>query len=145
MTAATLLRGALSGAIIAAVGVVFAISFSAIIYGGSAAPGLGRGIGLGLLGTVVMATVAAFRLTYRDTIVQPQDVTAVILSLAVAEIVAGWQASPDALLATVAALVAMTTAFTGAVAWGAGRLRLGFIVRFVPYPLIGGFLDALGV
>ena len=114
MTAASLLRGAVSGAIIAALGVVFAISFSAIIYGGSAAPGLSRGIGLGLLGTVVMATVAAFRLTYRDTIVQPQDVTAVILSLAVAKIAAGWQASPDALLATVAALAAVTTAFTGA-------------------------------
>ena len=80
------LRGAISAVIIAALGIVFAISFSAIIYGGSDAPGLGRGIGLGLLGTVVMASVAAFRLTYRDTIVQPQDVTAVILSLAVAQI-----------------------------------------------------------
>ena len=143
MTAASLLRGAVSGAVFAALGVVFAISFSAIIYGG-AAPGLGRGIGLGLLGTVVMATVAAFRLTYRDTVVQPQDVTAVILSLAVAKIAAGWQASPDALLATVAALAATTTAFTGAVAWASGRLRLGFLLRFVPYPLIGGFLAATG-
>ncbi|HET9068355.1 MAG TPA: SulP family inorganic anion transporter [Amaricoccus sp.] len=143
MTPASLLRSAISATVLAALGVVFAISFASIIYGGGA-PGLARGIGLGLLGTVVMASVAAFRLTYRDTIVQPQDVTAVILSLAVAEIVAGWQASPDALLATVAALVAMTTALTGAVAWGAGRLRLGFIVRFVPYPLIGGFLAATG-
>ncbi len=144
MTAASVLRGAISGAIIAALGVVFAISFSAIVYGGSAAPGLSRGIGLALAGTVVMATVAAFRLTYRDTIVQPQDVTAVILSLAVTDIAHGWQASPDALLATVAALVAVTTAFTGALGWIGGRLRLGFLVRFVPYPLIGGFLAATG-
>ncbi|HET9070024.1 MAG TPA: SulP family inorganic anion transporter, partial [Amaricoccus sp.] len=94
--------------------------------------------------TVVMASVAAFRLTYRDTIVQPQDVTAVILSLAVAKITAAWTGSPDALLATVAALVAVTTALTGAVGWACGRLRLGFVVRFVPYPLIGGFLAATG-
>ena len=38
----------------------------------------------------------------------------------------------------------MTTALTGAVGWLCGRLRLGFLVRFVPYPLIGGFLAATG-
>ena len=145
MTAASLLRGAVSGAIIAALGVVFAISFSAIIYGGSAAPGLSRGIGLGLLGTVVMATVAAFRLTYRDTIVQPQDVTAVILSLAVAEDrrrLAGLprRAPRHRRRARRRHHRLHRRRRPGL----CGRLRLGFLVRFVPYPLIGGFLAATG-
>ncbi len=139
-----LLRTTLAASIVAVMGVVFTISFAVIIYGGSGAPGLGRGIGLSLAGAAVMAVIGTWRLGTRDTVVQPQDVTALILSLGVATIAHGWQGSPDALLATVVALVGTTTALTGLAAWLAGRFRLGFLVRFIPYPLIGGFLAATG-
>ncbi len=44
------------------------------------------------------------------------------------------------------ALIGMTlaTALTGVVLWGLGRFRLGALVRFVPFPVIGGFLAASG-
>lgn len=143
-SAATLVRTTISASIVAVMGVVFTISFAVIIYGGPGAAGLDRGIGLSLVGAAAMALVGAFRLDYRGTVVQPQDVTALILSLGVAGLAAGWRGSPDALLATVLALVALTTGLTGLAAWACGRFRLGFLVRFIPYPLIGGFLAASG-
>ena len=143
-TMGALLRTILAASIVAVMGVVFTISFAVIIYGGSGAPGLSRGIGLSLAGAAVMALVGVWRLGARDTVVQPQDVTAIILSLGVATIARDWQGSPDALLATVVALAGVTTGLTGLAAWLAGRFRLGFLVRFIPYPLIGGFLAATG-
>ncbi len=50
----------------------------------------------------------------------------------------------DSLMATIAVLVALTTAFSGFLAWSFGMLRLGFLARFIPYPVIGGFLAATG-
>ena len=140
----SLIHTALAAVIVGAMGVVFTVSFAAIIYGGTAAPGLSRGIGLSLAGAAVVAVFGVYRLSYRDTVVQPQDVTAIILSLAVAGIAADWQGAPDALLATVVALVGASTALTGLAAWLGGRFRLGFLLRFIPYPLIGGFLAATG-
>ena len=140
----SLIHTALAAVIVGAMGVVFTVSFAAIIYGGTAAPGLSRGIGLSLAGAAVVAVFGVDRLSYRDTVVQPQDVTAIILSLAVAGIAADWQGAPDALLATVVALVGTSTALTGLAAWLGGRFRLGFLLRFIPYPLIGGFLAATG-
>lgn len=139
------LRSCLSGLIIGLTAVVFSISFTAIIYTGDLAPFLSRGIGLTLAGAAVMAVVGAFTLSYRGTIVQPQDVTALILSLAAASIAGSWRdAASDELFATVAVLVAVASAATGAATLIFGRLRLGHIVRFIPYPVLGGFLAATG-
>src|SRR5690606_14465099 len=119
--------------------------FAAIIYSGDMAAFLSRGIGLTLFGATVMALVGALRFSYRGTIALPQDVTALILSLVVASVAADWSAgSRDQLFATVATLVAVTTAITGLVLYLFGRLRLGFVVRYMPYPVIGGFLAATG-
>lgn len=138
------LQALLAGLIIGLTAIVFAISFTAIIYTGAMEAHLDRGIGLTLAGASLMALMGAARLSYRGTIVQPQDVTAVILSLAVAAIASSWEGAPDRLFATVAVLVAVATALTGAAAWIFGRLGLGFLARFIPYPVLGGFLAATG-
>jgi SulP family sulfate permease len=139
-----MLKSLVTGLIIGLVAVVFSISFAAIIYTGDMAGYLSRGIGFTLLGATVMAFAGAFTLSYRGTIVQPQDVTAVILSFAVATIAAGWTAGGDELFATVAVLVAVSTLATGLACFAVGWFRLGFIVRFIPYPVLGGFLAATG-
>jgi SulP family sulfate permease len=142
--AADLARAGFAGLMVGVIAVVFAVSFTAIIYAGDLAADLSRGIGLTLAGASLMALVGAACMSYRGTIVQPQDVTAVIVALAAASIAASWTGSRDGLFATVALLVAATTALTGAVAWTAGRVRFGFVARFVPYPVLGGFLAATG-
>lgn len=139
------LKSCLSGLIIGLTAIVFSISFTAIIYTGDLAPFLSRGIGLTLAGAAVMAVVGAFTLSYRGTIVQPQDVTALILSLAGVSIATGWQdPTTDDLFATIAVLVAVASAATGAATIIFGHLRFGHVVRFIPYPVLGGFLAATG-
>jgi len=51
---------------------------------------------------------------------------------------------PDDLLAPVMIVVALATALTGLLLWGLGLTRAGGAIRFIPYPVIGGFLSATG-
>jgi SulP family sulfate permease len=50
----------------------------------------------------------------------------------------------ERLFVTVMMVIMMTTALTGAVFFLLGTLKLGSLVRFLPYPVIGGFLAGTG-
>jgi SulP family sulfate permease len=47
-------------------------------------------------------------------------------------------------LATVLAAIAFTTLLTGVFFWTLGYFNLGGLVRFIPYPVLGGFLAGTG-
>lgn len=134
--------GALFTAIVAA---VFAISFAAIIYQGELGQFLDRGIGLVLLGAVVLAFTGAFTLSFRGTIIAPQDVPAILLAGAVASIVATGELSGEVLFATVACLAAVASVATGVAGVLVGHFKLAYLARFVPYPVLAGFLAATGL
>jgi SulP family sulfate permease len=141
----SVLRGIWAAFLTAALTVSFVISFTTIIYGGSLAPLLETGLGLSLLGAALMCGVGGFFYSFRGTICHPQDVTAIVLAVSASAMAEAWPADQgDSLMATIAMLIAVTTAFSGLVAWGFGMLRLGFLARFIPYPVIGGFLAATG-
>jgi SulP family sulfate permease len=141
----SVLRSLWAAFLTAVLTVSFVISFTTIIYGGSLAPLLETGLGLSLLGAALMCGVGGFFYSFRGTICHPQDVTAVVLAVSASAMAEAWPADQgDSLMATIAMLIAVTTAFSGLVAWGFGVLRLGFLARFIPYPVIGGFLAATG-
>src|SRR6476620_2200041 len=54
------------------------------------------------------------------------------------------EGAPDDLLAPVMIVLAIVTALTGLLLCGLGLARAGAAIRFVPYPVIGGFLGATG-
>lgn len=141
----SVLRSLWAAFLTAVLTVSFVISFTTIIYGGSLAPLLETGLGLSLLGAALMCGVGGFFYSFRGTICHPQDVTAIVLAVSASAMAEAWPADQgDSLMATIAMLIAVTTAFSGLVAWGFGVLRLGFLARFIPYPVIGGFLAATG-
>jgi SulP family sulfate permease len=125
--------------------IAFNIAFAAIIYRGELAPFVDRGIALTLLGAAPMAAVGALVLSYRGSVCQPQDTPAIVLSIAAAGIAARTpDPSSERSFATVAALVVIAAAGSGLFAWALGRLRLGFVARFIPFPVVAGFLAATG-
>ncbi|HVH03393.1 MAG TPA: SulP family inorganic anion transporter, partial [Amaricoccus sp.] len=130
---------------LAALSVALNVSLAAIVYHGALAGFVDRGIALTLLGAAAMAVVGALACGYRGTVCQPQDAPAIVLALAAGAIAAG-MADPasERSFATVAALVVVTSAASGAAAWLLGRLGLGFVARFIPFPVLGGFLAATG-
>lgn len=143
--AAGTLRLIVAVLVMAPLSVVGTISFSVIVFSGPLAPFLGQAIAMGLVGGVVLGLAGAFGSTFRGSICQPQDVTAVILSLSATAIAVRLGAGdPGALLATVIMLVVIAAALVGVAFLLLGALRLGSLGRFIPFPVLGGFLAATG-
>lgn len=130
--------GAISGTLI----VTFAITLAALVFNGDAARYLPAGIGIMLVSSFVVGLIASLLSSYRPMISAPQDNTSVILSLMVAAIVQ--KAKPDDAFPTIVAALGLTAVATGALFLTLGMLRLGKIVRFIPYPVVGGFLAGTG-
>jgi sulfate permease, SulP family len=54
------------------------------------------------------------------------------------------EGAPDDLLAPVMIVMALSAALAGILLFGLGLARAGSAIRFVPYPVVGGFLGATG-
>lgn len=139
-----LFRTVFSVAFIGIVSAVFAISFAAIVYTGDLSAYLGQGIGMALMGCVVLAFVGAFVLSFKGSIVQIQDVPAILLAGATCTIIAQTQLSGDVLFATVACLTIVASFSVGIAAFLLAQFRLAMIARYIPYPVVAGFLAATG-
>ncbi|MEX0900229.1 MAG: SulP family inorganic anion transporter [Gammaproteobacteria bacterium] len=135
-----------AAAVIALSAVVSGIGVAALIFTGPLQPFLFVGIGIVLFGAAVMLIVVALKSSYPGTISLPQEVPAVILGLLatamfvdLTTVMSAEDALPFVLLA-----IAFATIITGTTYWVLGRLRMGELIRFIPYPMIGGVLAGLG-
>lgn len=134
------------GLLIGILAIIFAISFSAIVFSGPLARFLPQGIGIALFSATVLNTLIGLGSSYRGMIGPPQDMTAAILALAVAQFAAlpALTVPGAPLFETAVVMLAVAALWTGLVLMALGRFRLGLLVRFIPYPVVGGFLAATG-
>ena len=123
--------------------VAFSISFAALVFKGPLAPFLGQGISLVLLGAAILGFVGSLLFSYRGTVCGPQDVTTILIGGAALSIAEPLQGS-EQLLITIIVFIGLCSILAGGSAFLFGKLKLGFVARFVPYPVIGGFLAATG-
>lgn len=147
VTLASLSRDALSGTVAALVTVSYCISFAALIFQGSLAGGFTLGLSALLTGTVVTGIIVALTTTLAPADAGPDTPAVAVMSVLAASIAASFSAAGlSNELAVVHVMIAITisTLLTGALLFGLGALRLGVWLRFVPYPVIGGFLAASG-
>lgn len=141
-TAKHLASTLVSGVIFAMVNALLTVALMSLIFSGPLKDALPVGIGLGLVGSAVVAIVAALMSSFPGMYAGIQDNSAAILGLSAASIVSS-VAGPEA-LSTVLAMMAVTSLATGMVFLLMARLRLGEIARFVPFPVIGGLLAGTG-
>ena len=120
------------------------LSYAALIFSGPLASGLPLGIGFGLVSAGVLAILFAifsglpFAIAGPDS--RPVAVLAAIAAAMATDIVKGGYAA----VATIAVLFGLVsgTILTGASLYLLGRLKTGRWIRFVPYPVIAGFMAA---
>jgi sulfate permease, SulP family len=132
-----------SGVVIGVVEVVLASSFGALVFSGRLSGSVASGIGLALFGALATQVSIAVFSSLRGMVGSTQDISAAVLALMAASIAAR-VASPSTAFATVVVAIGMTSVVTGAFFVGLGAFRLGELVRFVPYPVVGGFLAGTG-
>jgi SulP family sulfate permease len=146
--AVTLGRDAIAGAISGVVQIAYCISFAALIFTGDLAGGFSLGLAGLIMGTVVTCVVVALTSTLSPADGGPDSPAVAVMSVlagSVAAALAAKGASNAEIIVNVLVALSVSTLFTGIFLYGIGALRLGQWLRFVPYPVIGGFLAASGL
>jgi len=145
-TTATGLRDLFGGAISGVVSVVYCVSYAAFIFSGPLAPWLGYGIAATFISTTIGASVVALRSSVPFTIAGPDSSTSVVTATLVAAFVERLVANgaTDHVLGPTLFLLALSSALVGILLCGLGLAGADRAIRFVPYPVIGGFLGATG-
>lgn len=136
------IAGMVSGTLV----VSFDISLGALIFNHGLADYLSRGIGIILISSVIVGVIVSLLSSYKPVIAAPQEDAAVILASMAAAITTGIaQKDPTASpFPTVVAAIAITSVVAGGFFLLLGILRLGILVRFIPYPVAGGFIAGAG-
>lgn len=132
--------GLLAGAIL----VMDGVSIGALVYAGPLERWLPQGMQLCLIGMLVMAVLTGLRSSFAGTIATVQDATAILLSAIAGGVAARLGPDDPRTLPSVLASVSLATATTGLFLFLLGRVGLGRMVRFIPYPVVGGFLAGTG-
>ena len=135
----TVLAGALSGV----VSVSLAISMGALVFRGDLANSVENGIGLALFGSFVGGVIVALGSSRPGIVAGVGGKTAAVLGVSAASI--AHHAAVAHRVSTVVALIATASLLTGLVLLALGWGRLGGAVRFVPYPVVAGFMSATGL
>jgi len=141
-------RDAVAGAISAVVQIAYCISFAALIFTGDLASGFPLGLAGLIMGTVVTCVVIALTSTFSPVIGGPDSPAVAVMSVLAASIAAALSAkgaSTPTIIVNVLVALSVSTLLTGILLYGVGALRLGQWLRFIPYPVIGGFLAASGI
>jgi SulP family sulfate permease len=107
---------------------------------------LPQGIGILLVGSVIFALFSAFTSSYPLTLIAPQDIPIAILALMAITISSGIgdQLSPEDVYQFIFVAIGVTSILVGCFFWILGRFKLGKLVRFIPFPVVGGFMAGTG-
>ncbi|MGJ4941182.1 SLC26A/SulP transporter family protein [Bradyrhizobium sp. HKCCYLS1011] len=126
--------------------ITYGLSYALLIFAGPLAPYLGQGLGITFIVSAAVAIVLALGSSLPFAIGAPESstaaVTAILASSLVDRIVAVDPSAP--VFAPVVITFGLTSIATGAILCGCGMTRLGRAIRYVPYPVVGGFLGATG-
>lgn len=137
-----------SGLVVGALGVTLSISLAALVYAGDLEPFLGRGIGLFLLASAVFSLVVAALTSLPGMFGGVQDAPAAVLGALAATLgvplASGVALAGEERFYTTVAIVAGSTLATGILFLLFGLFRLGNLVRYLPYPVLGGFMAGTG-
>lgn len=125
---------------------LFSVSTASLLFSAELSSHISVGIGMCLVGTIILSSVTAFSSSYPGMVSLSQEISMVTLALVASSIYATMSGahSESEIIATIIVMVGLATSITGLALYGLGVLRLGRLIRFIPYPVIGGFLAGMG-
>ncbi len=126
--------------------VIISVSFGSLIFSAELSEALPTGIGLLLFSFFVITAIGASLSSYPAMVVTPQDTTIPVLALIARHIVEYLPDSAplDERVSTVIALMVINSVIVACLFMALGRFKMGGLIRFIPYPVVGGFLAGMG-
>ena len=144
--ARTALNDVLGGTAASFLTITFGLSYSLLIFSGPLAPYLSYGLAATFIASAVLAAVLALGSSLPFAVGAPETSTAAMSGILASSLVEHLMVADPAapLLAPVIITLALASLATGIVLCGFGVTRMGRAIRYVPYPVVGGFLGATG-
>jgi sulfate permease, SulP family len=133
----------ISGLTIGFTEVIIALSLASLIFAGKLESLLSRGIGLMLITGVVHLIFSACFSSVKSIVGSIQDQPATLTAVSAA-VVAASLSNETSRAATVFVLIFITALLVGISVILLGIFKLGGLVRYIPYPVIGGFIAGVG-
>jgi len=135
----------ITAVVLGVVEIVLAMSLVALIFSGPLSPHLPTAIGLTLLSAAVMLLVTSLFSSVVGAMGSIQDTSAAILAvIAVSITTAPLDVAGDEAFYTVVAIMMVSAFVMGLTFYLLGVFRLGGLIRFIPYPVVGGFMAGTG-
>ncbi len=141
-----LLPGLMMGTMAGMLEVIYALSIASLIFSGDLGVYLPYGFGISLVSSVVLLIGTALTSRVSGVFSSAQDSPTVMLAVVAAGLAGSrlaLQPGPEKLI-TILAAISLTTLLTGCLFLALGHFGLGKLVRFIPYPVMGGFLAGTG-
>jgi len=140
------LQSAGGGGVAALISLAYAFSYGALIFSGPLQPFLAQGIAAALVTTAVTATLVALTSNFPAAIAGPDNTSGALMAAMMMGLAPSLSAMPpERALGTAAAVLAGTAFLTGLSLFVLGWCRFGKLIRFIPYPVMAGFLAATGL
>ena len=135
----------ISGGLIALVNISVAVSVAALLFAQTDQRLMVPGIAILLIGTLVTGLGGTLFSGYKAVVCSPRNglipVFAVIVSSIYVSFGSEYSIGAEA---TIIVAIMVTTTFAGLFLLLLGRLKLGNLVRYIPYPVTGGFFAGIG-
>ncbi len=141
-------RDALAGTISAIVQVAYCISFAALIFTGDLASGFPLGLAGLMMGAALTCLVISLTSSFSPVVGGPDSPTVAVMSVVAGSVAAGMiakGATQQEIIINVLVALSVSAFLVGVFLFSVGALKLGQWLRFIPYPVIGGFLAASGL
>lgn len=135
----------LSGSLIALVNISVAVSVAALLFAQIDPRLLVPGIAILLMGTFVTGLGGSLFSDYKAVICSPRNGLVPVFAVMVGSIYTSFGSEYSiAAEATIIAAIMVTTMIAGLFLLLLGRLKMGNLVRYIPYPVTGGFFAGIG-
>ena len=134
-----------AGIVIGAVEVIFAVSFAALVFAGYLEfYFLDDGVGLYLGAAALTLAFMAWRAGRRGIVGGLQGTGAAMIAIVSASAIVHGAGSPNDIFLTALAAIVVVMILCGVVFLWLGSRGRGDLIRFVPYPVVGGLLAGTG-
>lgn len=135
----------LGGVVIGAIETVVACALAALVFGAFAdGDYIVRGVNLFLGAAVATLAILAWTAGPRGVVGSLQETSAAVVAIVAANVAVTTFGSFDRSFLSVVASILVITILSAAAFLALGALRRGNLIRFVPYPVIGGFIAGIG-
>lgn len=137
----------ISGLVASLLTIAYCLSFSALLFQGPLKDGLSMGLWSLLVGSAIAGLYVSLTTSLPPAEAGPDNPAVAVLSVlsgTVSTTVLAAGGTTDQAIDYVLLSFSLATLVTGIALYAIGALRLGQVVRFVPYPVIAGFLAASG-